>query len=145
MFDQVLGLVKEHLGSNPEISSALPAGQADAVHQEIAHQVTSGLASHATQQGGAGGLLSMLQGGLSSGSPITSAIEGGLVGSLGSKFGLSPAISGAIGAALPGLLQKFAHKAADPNDSSITTDSITKSLSNMGGGGGLGSLFNLGK
>jgi len=141
MFDQILDLVKQHIGSNPQVASAIPAGQENEVHQEIASQITNGLASHASSQGGVGGLLSMLQGGMSSGSPVTSAIEGGLASSIGSKFGLPPAVTGAISAALPGLLQKFAHKANDPNDSSITPDSITKSLSNNGGG--LGSLFNL--
>ncbi len=141
MFDQILDLVKQHVGSNPQISSAIPAGQAGEVHNEIATHITNGLASQASAQGGAGGLLSMLQGGISSGSPITSAIEGGLASSIGSKFGLPPMVTGAISAALPGLLQKFAHKANDPNDSSITPDSITKSLSNSGGGM-LGSLFN---
>lgn len=144
MFDQILDLVKSHVGSNPQVANAIPAGQADAVHNEIANQVTTGLASHASGQGGVGGLLSMLQGGMASGSPITSAIEGGLVSSLASKFGLPPMVTGAIAAALPGLLQKFAHKANDPNDNSITPDSITKSLSGNGGGG-LGSLFNMGK
>lgn len=141
MFDQILDLVKQHVGSNPQISSAIPAGQSDEMHNEIASHITNGLTSHASANGGAGGLLSMLQGGMSSGNPVTSAIEGGLTSSLGSKFGLPPMVTGAISAALPGLLQKFAHKAADPNDSSITADSITQSLSNSGGGG-LGSLFN---
>ena len=141
MFDQILDLVKQHIGGNPQVASAIPAGQEDAVHKEIASHVTNGLASQASSQGGAGGLLSMLQGGISSGSPVTSAIEGGLASSLGSKFGLPPMVTGAISAALPGLLQKFAHKANDPNDSSVTPDSITNSLSNIGGGGGLGSLF----
>ncbi len=143
MFDQILDLVKQHLGGNSQLSSAIPAGQADAVHNEIANQVTHGLARQASSQGGVGGLLSMLQGGMSSGNPITSAIEGGLTSSLGSKFGLPPAVTGMIAGALPGILQKFAHKAADPNDSSITTDSITQSLSKMGTGGlgGLGNLF----
>ncbi|HKG68160.1 MAG TPA: DUF937 domain-containing protein [Segetibacter sp.] len=140
MFDQILDLVKQHVGSNPQLSSSIPADRADDVHNEIASQITNGLASHASTQGGVGGLLSMLQGGMSSGNPLTSAIEGGLVSSLGSKFGLPPMATGAIAAALPGLLQKFAHKANDPNDSSITPESITKSLSNSGGGG-LGSLF----
>ena len=139
MFDQILKLVKEHLSGNAEVSSAIPAGQADEVHEEIANQVTNGLATHAASSGGIGGLLSMLQGGMSSGGPVTSAIEGGLVSSLASKFGLPPSVTGAIAGALPGLLQKFAHKAQDPNDSSITTDSITKSFSNLGGG--LGNLF----
>ena len=140
MFDQILDLVKQQVGSNPQVASAIPAGQEDAVHTEIAHQVTNGLASQAAAQGGAGGLLSMLQGGMSSGNPVTNAIGGGLVSSLGSKFGLPPAATGAIAAALPGLLQKFAHKANDPNDSSITPASITNSLSNLGGSS-LGNLF----
>src|SRR5689334_13499879 len=140
MFDQILQLVKEHMGNNPQISSAIPADQQDAVHNEIASHVTDGLKSQAATQGGAGGLLSMLQSGMASGSPVVNAIEGGLVGSLSSKFGLSPMVSGAIAAALPGLLQKFAHKANDPNDNSISKDSITKSLSGSSGGG-IGSLL----
>ncbi|MGY4537870.1 hypothetical protein ACVW0P_002289 [Mucilaginibacter sp. UYNi724] len=136
MFDQILDLVKSHLGGNPQVAEQIPADKADEVHREVATHIDSGIKEQASQ-GGIGDMLSSLAGGLSSGSPITSAIEGGLVGSLGSKFGLPPAVTGAIAAALPGLLQKFAHKANDPNDSSITADSITKSIS----GGGLGSLF----
>ncbi len=143
MFDQILQLVKEHLGGNPQVSSAIPAGQEDAVHNEIASHITNGLTNQANE-GGVGGLLSKLENSISSGSPITSAIEGGLVSSLASKFGLSPMATGAIAGMLPGLLQKFAHKANDPNDNSISTDSITKSLSTAGGGGS-GSLSNTNK
>ena len=142
MFDQILDLVKGHLGNNPELANAVPPGQEDAVHNEIANQIQNGLATQAAGQGGVGGMLSQLQGGLSSGNPVVNAIEGGLVSSLASKFGLPPAATGAIAAALPGLLQKFAHKANDPNDSSITPDSITKHLSGLGGlGGMLGGMF----
>jgi uncharacterized protein YidB (DUF937 family) len=144
MFDQILDLVKQHMGNNPQISSGIPPEQTDAVHHEITSHITNGLANQAEAQGGVGGLLSRLQNGISSGSPITSAIEGGLVGSLGSKFGLSPMVTGAIAAALPGLLQKFVHKANDPNDPSISPDSISKSVSNIGTGG-LGSIFNMNK
>jgi hypothetical protein len=140
MFDEILQLVKDHVSSDPQISSTIPADQQDAIHKEIASHVTNGLKSQATAQGGAGGLLSMLQAGMASGSPVVNAIEGGLVGSLGSKFGLSPMITGAIAAALPGLLQKFAHKANDPNDNSISQDAIAKSLSGAGGSG-LGNLL----
>jgi len=80
----------------------------------------------------------MLQGAVTSGSPVTNAIEGGLVSSLASKFGLPPMATGAIAGALPGLLQKFAHKANDPNDNSISKEDVAKSLS---GTGGLGNLF----
>ena len=140
MFDQILELVKEHIGNNPQISSAIPADKKEAVNNEIASHVTNGLQNQAESQGGAGGLLSMLQNAVTSGSPVTNAIEGGLISSLASKFGLPPMATGAIAGALPGLLQKFARKAADPNDPSITTESITKSLS--GKLGGLGNLFN---
>jgi len=139
MFDQILDLVKNQLGNNSQISSAIPAGQADDVHRELASHITNGLANQASASGGVGGLLSMLQGG-GSGNPVTSAIEGGIASSIGSKFGLPPAVTGAISAALPGLLQKFAHKANDPNDSSITQDGITSALSKFGAGG-LGNLF----
>jgi hypothetical protein len=57
-----------------------------------------------------GGLLSKLESGVASGSPVTSALEGGLVSSLTSKFGLPPSVTGAIAGALPGLLQKYAAK-----------------------------------
>jgi hypothetical protein len=128
MFDEILKMVKDHLGNNQEVSSAIPADQQDAVHHEIATQMTNELKNQATAQGGAGGLLSMLQNSLTSGSPVVHAIEGGLVGGLLGKFGLSPAIAGAITAALPGLLQKFVNKANDPNDTSITKESIDQSL-----------------
>jgi hypothetical protein len=99
------------------------------------------LKNESSNQGGTTGLLSSLENGVTSGSPITSAIEGGLVSSLGSKFGLPPAATGAIAAMLPGLLQKFVTKAKDPNDSSVTPDSITNGLTSNESGGGLSSLL----
>jgi hypothetical protein len=129
MFDEILKMVKDQFGNNPQISSAIPADQQDAVHNEVAAHVTNQLKAQAVAAGGAGGLLAQLQSALTSGSPVVSAIEGGLVGSLGSRFGLSPMVTGAIAGALPGLLQKFVHKANDPNDTSITKESIDQSLS----------------
>lgn len=139
MFDQILGIVKEQLGNHPEAKAALPQQQASAVEHEIASHVESQVKSQAMSSGGGGigDLLSSLAG-ASSSSPVTNAITGGLVSSLGSKFGLPPAATGAIAAALPGILQKFAHKTNDPNDSSLTPDSILGSLT---GGKGFGGLF----
>ena len=149
MFDEILKMVKEHLGNNPDVSANIPAGQEDALHNEVATHVTNGLAASATSQGGVGGLLDSLKDAATSGSPIAGAIEGGLVSSLASKFGLPPMITGAIAGALPGLLQKFAHKANDPDDNSITPESISNSISGMNTGslsninvGGLTSLLN---
>src|ERR671926_35946 len=98
MFDQILDLVKQHIGNNPQVAQAIPPGQQEEVHREVANQVTSGLAQQAVAQGGVGGLLAQLQAGLASGSPVTNAFEGGLVSSLASKFGLPPAATGAIAA-----------------------------------------------
>ena len=61
----------------------------------------------------------MLPNSLGSGNLATNAISGELVGDLGSKFGLPSAVGGANAVALPALLQKFTHKAQDPNDLSI--------------------------
>ena len=139
MFDQILNLVKEHLDNNPEVANKIPDDKKEEVHKEIANHITEGIKNNVQSSGGIGGLLSSLQNTVASGGGITSAIEGGLVGSLTNKLGLSPAVSGAIAAAIPGILQKFAHKANDPNDSSITKDSISNTLSNLTGG--LGKMF----
>lgn len=144
MFDQILNLVKEHLGNNPQVANTIPPDKADAVHNEVASQITDHLKNVAGEaQGGIGGLLSKFAGGVESGSAVTSAITGGLAGSLASKFHLPPAAIGAIAGAVPGLLQKYAQKAMDPNDHSVSLDSIKNSLS--GSTGGLGNMFGFGK
>jgi hypothetical protein len=52
MFDQILQLVKEHLGNNPAISAGIPAGQEDAVHNEIATHLTNSLTTQPAEGGG---------------------------------------------------------------------------------------------
>jgi uncharacterized protein YidB (DUF937 family) len=129
-----LKMVKQQIGSNPQVNSNVPPEQQEAVHQEVATQITKGLANQAEVHGGIGGLLSKLQDAVATGGPVVNAIEGGIIGSLTSKFGLPPAATGAIAAALPGLLQKFANKAADPNDKTITSDSIKNTFQRFGMG-----------
>jgi hypothetical protein len=110
MFDQILQMVKEHMGTTPETATVIPAEQADAIHQEIASHIHEGLQQPAAAQGGAAGILSQFENSLASGNLTSSVIAGGLVSSLASKFGLPPAATGAIAAALPGLMQKFLSK-----------------------------------
>ena len=138
MFDKILDLVKEQLSSDSQVASTIPDNQKDAVYNEVATHLTSGLTNHDTLEGGVGGLLSMLQDTNTTGNPLTNAMQGGLLNTLASKFNLPPAAVGAIAGALPGLLQKFAHKAADPDDKSITPDDISNIISKKGG---LGDLF----
>ncbi|HEY0056756.1 MAG TPA: hypothetical protein VGB63_15495 [Pedobacter sp.] len=135
MFDQILDLVKDQLGNNQNVESQIPGEKKEQVHHEVATQIDQGIKQQAATEG-IGGLLAKLGSGMQSGGTLTNAIQGGLVGALGSKLGLPAAATGAIAAALPGLLEKFTHKVNDPNDDSITPDSITKSL-----GGGLGKFL----
>lgn len=119
MLDDILQLVKEHLGNNPEVAAGIPAGQEEAVHNEIANHVANGLTNQPTENtGGFGGILSKLESSIASGGTLTSAIEGGLVSSLASKFGLPPSVTGAIAGALPGILQKYANKSQGNNPAS---------------------------
>ena len=110
MFDQILQAVKEHLGNNPEIAAAIPPGQEEAVHTEIANHISNTVSNPSPVSSGLGGILSSLESKIAAGGPVASAIEGGLVSSLASKFGLPPSITGAIAGALPGILQKYAQK-----------------------------------
>ncbi|HEX4850359.1 MAG TPA: hypothetical protein VFV08_06110, partial [Puia sp.] len=80
MFDEILQTVKEHLGNNPEVSSAIPSEHTDAVHTEIANHINNSLQNQATTSGGQG-ILSQIEGSLKSGGLATSAITGGLVSS----------------------------------------------------------------
>jgi hypothetical protein len=113
MFDEILQLVKDHLGNNPQVAAAIPADQQDAIHNEIATHVTNALAAQPSADGsggGFGGLLSKLEGSIAAGGPVTNAIEGGLINTLTTKFGLPPSVTGAISGALPGILQKYANR-----------------------------------
>lgn len=113
MFDEILQSVKEHLSNNPELASLIPAGQADAIHKEIATHLASGVSAQPSGSGSMfGGILSKIESSVAGGGAVTSAIEGGLVNSLATKFGLPPSITGAIAGALPGILQKYVSKAS---------------------------------
>ena len=85
MFDDILNLVKEHLGNNPQVAAAIPPGQTGAVHQEIATHINNGIQNQSNSGGIGGNLLSEWENSLSSGNILASAITGGLVSSLASN------------------------------------------------------------
>lgn len=124
MFEQILALVKEHIGNDSQITASLPAEHAEAIHQEIATHLHDNLQSPGgapTSAAGSipgtstgGGILSTIENSLASGGVAANAITGSLIGALSNKFGLSPAVSGAIAGAVPGLLAKLVHKADSP-------------------------------
>ena len=119
MFEEILKMVKEHLGNNPEVSAAIPGDQADDVHKEIATHINNGLQNQPAGQGGIGGMVSNFENSLGSGNILTSAISGGLVASLASKFGLPASITGAIAASLPGIMQKMARRNMLANNAGV--------------------------
>ncbi len=115
MYDDILRLVKERFGNDPDVASAISPDKVDAVHEEIAMQITRALENQSTpdtqpQQKGKGGsknITGKAENSVASGNVDASAIERGLVSSLKSKFGLPPSVTGAIAGALPGLLQEL--------------------------------------
>lgn len=114
MFDDILQIVKDHLGNHPQISGTVPDEHMEAVHNEIASHIANNLSSDTSSSSGSGGggmlggLLQGLEAKVAQGGTAVSAIEGSLINSLTSKFGLPPSVTGAIAGALPGLLQKIA-------------------------------------
>jgi hypothetical protein len=58
MFDQVLDVVKQQLGQDPNVAAQIPPEKRDAVHQEVAESITDGIQSQAA--GGPAGMLSSL-------------------------------------------------------------------------------------
>ena len=111
MFDDILALVKEHMGSTP---GATPE-QTDAMHHEVATHIHDELQNQATAPAETGGgILSQLESNLGGGNVLTGAVAGGLISSLAGKFGLPSAITGAIAGALPGLVQKFMQHQSAP-------------------------------
>lgn len=128
MFNEILELVKEHLSNSPEVANQIPDDKKEAVYNEITTHLHKGLNNDEALPGGTENILSMLKNAVSSDNPLVHAIEGGIVGSLAGKFGLSPAVTGAVAGALPGLLQKYARRAADPNDPGITLNKPEESL-----------------
>ncbi|MEO7048178.1 MAG: hypothetical protein ABI091_22965 [Ferruginibacter sp.] len=116
MFDEILNMVKEHLGNNPDVAGAITPEQENAVHTEIANHLSNLAANPAaaavtsTAQGQSTGILGEIESAVANGGAGVSAIEGGLISSLTTKFGLPPSVTGAISGMLPGLLQKFMQK-----------------------------------
>lgn len=127
MFDDILNLVKEHLGEHPDVAPALNGAQADEVHNAIANHINDALnnpqAAATTEtttpsaqpsESSSGGffqnIIGKVESAVAGGGVATSAITGSLASMLTSKFGLPPSVTGAISGALPGLLQKIASK-----------------------------------
>lgn len=108
MLDQVMDLVKQHLGNNQEVASVIPQGQQEAVQHEVANGINDGLTKNVTS-GGFGGMLSSLTGGGAQ-SDFSSTISNAVAERLKGKFGLSEDAIRKITSAIPGIIQKIQGK-----------------------------------
>ncbi|GAB3012708.1 hypothetical protein [Spirosoma pulveris] len=126
MLETLMNLVQQQSGQAVINNPAIPNSQNDSVMQTVAGSIMSGLGQQA-QGGGLGGLLGMFTngGGNLQQSPVTQGVQQHVEQNLMEKLGISPQVAMSVASAVvPMVLSKLANKAADPNDSSVDTNSI---------------------
>ena len=145
MFEQLMGLIKDHSQEVIINNPAIPNEQNDSAMQTILSSIIGGIANQ-QQAGNSSGLFGLLSGKNTniSSNPIVSGIANQAIGSLIEKFGLDKsAAGGIISAVLPQVMGSFISKTNDPNDSSIDLSSVMNTV--LGGqqnaGGGLMGVF----
>jgi hypothetical protein len=157
MFEQILALVKDHIGNDPQIAQHIPPEQADAVHQAIAEHVTNTLQSQSQptegpaiqpslggpgaltgQTGLGGGFAQAGPGGLTGQGGLGGLAQGGLGGL--AQGGLGGLAQGGLGGlaqgGLGGLVSQFTN--------SLESGSPLAAAIEGGLVGSLGSRFGLG-
>ena len=146
-----MNLVQQNAGQAVINNPAIPNEQNENVMQTVTSSIMNGLGQQA-QGGGLGSLLGMVTGQGGSGNiadhPVTQGVQQHVEQDLMSKLGISPAVAMSVaGALVPMVLSRLAHKANDPNDSSVDAGSLMSSLGGMLGGqggqqgGGLGGML----
>ena len=140
MFEQLMGLIKDHSQEAIINNPAIPNEQNDSAMQTILRSIIGGIANQ-QQAGNSSGLFGLLSGKNSnlSSNPIVSGIANQAIGSLVEKFGLDKsAAGGIISAVLPKVMGSFINKTNDPNDSSIDLSTVMNTVlgsqQNTGGG-----------
>lgn len=137
MFDNLLNLVKEHAGDAIINNPAIPNEKNnDAIHttttsivDTLKAQVTSGNLSSITD---------LLKNGNINSSSIGNVLQSNVVSDLMKKFGVDNTQATNIASSLlPKVMEQFASKTNDPNDSSFDLKGI---MSSLGGGNASGIL-----
>lgn len=121
MLEQLLNLVKEHIGT----TDAVPAGQQEVIAQDATHAVEGGI-KDALQGGNISDVMHLFSGQSDvTGNPVAQNIQGGFIQNLVSKFGIDASQAGSIASSIiPGVLGKLVNKTNDPGDSSFDLQSI---------------------
>ena len=137
MFDQLLQLIKDHTTDALALNTDITSDQKDIASQEATNSILETL-KEKVSQGDLSGITSLFNGETSSGSSIAIAAIENLTGRLSEKLGISTEQAQSVAESLmPGILEKFAAKANDPNDSSFNMETMvsqfTGSSLNLGG------------
>jgi uncharacterized protein YidB (DUF937 family) len=142
MLDNLINLVKEHAGDAIVNNSAIPNEHNDAAISSTAGSIFETLKSQASS-GNLNGIMDLFKSNGSS--ALSSSINSNVAGDLMKKFGLDNSQAASIaGSLIPKVMESFAKKTNDPNDSSFDMEGIMKSIGGTGGiGGMLGGLGNL--
>lgn len=143
MFETLMNLVQQNAGSAVVNNPAIPNQQNNAVIETVTQSIMHGLGQQA-QGGGLGNLLNMFTGGGGGNvtdHPVTAGVQDNVQQDLMGKLGISPQVASMVASAIvPMVLNKFMHKAADPNDNSVDAGSLMGMLGG-GNGGGLGGML----
>ncbi len=144
MKQQLMDLVMQNTQDAVVNNTEVPNEYNHDVQQEITESIQSGLTS-SLSGGNLDGVMELFTKGAKqeslAGNPVLTNITDQIVGNLGKKFGISPGIASNIaGSVLPGVLNQFSKKVADPSDKSINMNDVIGSLT--GGKGSSGIDFN---
>jgi uncharacterized protein YidB (DUF937 family) len=142
MLDNLINLVKEHAGDAIVKNNAIPNEHNDAAISTTANSILDTLKSQATS-GNLGGIMDMFKNNGTS-NALSSSISNTVINELTKKFGIDSAqASGIASSLIPKVMESFAKKTNDPNDSSFNLQDIVKNIGGDAGGMlGLGKLFN---
>lgn len=143
MLENLINLVKEHAGDAIINNKAIPNEHNDAAISSTAGSIFESLKSQATS-GNLNAITDLFKNNSASGD-LTSSLNSNVAGDLMKKFGIDNQQATTIASSLiPKVMESFAKKTNDPNDSSFNLQDV---MSNLGGGtignmlGGLGNLF----
>jgi hypothetical protein len=144
MLENLIKLVKEQAGEAIINNPAIPNEHNDAACETTAGSIIDSLKG-LTGSGDLSGIISLFQGGGSSGnSNVVSNITSNVAGDLMKRFGLDTgAASGIVQSLIPDVLNKLVSKTNDPEDKSFDLQDILGTLTggqpdgNQGSGGGI--------
>ena len=133
MLDQLIKLVEQNAGDAIVKNPSVPNQYNNAAIQEVAGQIFNGFKGQVAQ-GNMQQVVSMFNGGASTGSLVSNPMVSGMIsqiaGNFASKFGVSPQVAQSIVAGLvPTVLSQLVKKTNDPNDSSFDLTDMMRGMS----------------